>query len=237
MEETRLQKYLADAGIASRRKAEELILKGKIKVNNKVVTELGTKVISEKDKVEYEGKIVKLSKQKIYILLNKPIGYVTTAKDQFNRDSVLDLVKVKQRIVPVGRLDMYTSGALILTNDGDFVYKVTHPKHEIEKTYTVTVKGIVQKEDVEQLKNGVEIDNYKTRPAKVKILKTDDEKNQSRLEITIHEGKNRQIRKMCESIGYQVIALHRSKIAGIGVKDLPLGKWRYLTNDEILKFK
>ena len=235
MEEIRLQKYLAEAGIASRRKSEELILEGKIKVNNETVKELGTKINPTKDKVEYEGKIIKKEQELVYILLNKPIGYVTTAKDQFNRDQVLDLVKVKQRIVPVGRLDMYTSGALILTNDGDFVYKVTHPKHEIEKTYTVTIKGIISKYEVEQLKQGVEIENYKTRPAKVKILKTDKEKNQSRLEITIHEGKNRQIRKMCEAIGYQVLALHRSKIAGIGVKDLPLGKWRYLKKEEIEK--
>ena len=149
LEEERLQKYLANAGVASRRKAEELILQGKVKVNDKIVTELGTKVNPKKDKIEYEGKRVKIQEDKVYILLNKPIGYVTTAKDQFNRDSVLDLVKVKQRVVPVGRLDMYTSGALILTNDGDFVYRVTHPKHEIEKTYTVTLKGIVKKEEVE----------------------------------------------------------------------------------------
>ena len=126
--------------------------------------------------------------------------------------------------MPVGRLDMYTSGALILTNDGDFVYKVTHPKHEIEKTYTVTIKGIVTNEEVSKLRSGVEIEDYTTKPAKVIILKTDDEKNQSRLEITIHEGKNRQIRKMCEAIGHKVLALHRSKIAGIGVKDIPLRK-------------
>ncbi len=231
----RLQKYLAEAGIASRRKAEELIIQGKINVNNKNVTELGTKINPSKDVVEYNGKVVTIQEEKIYILLNKPIGYVTTAKDQFNRDSVLDLVKVKQRIVPVGRLDMYTSGALILTNDGDFVYQVTHPKHEIEKTYTVTIKGIVQKEAVEQLKKGVRIEDYTTRPAKVKILKTDEEKNQSRLEITIHEGKNRQVRKMCEAVGHKVLALHRSKMAGIGVKDLPLGKWRYLRKEEVNK--
>lgn len=224
LEEVRLQKYLAEADVASRRKAEELIKQGKIKVNNEKVTELGTKINPSKDRVEYEGKIVTIQREKVYILLNKPIGYVTTAKDQFNRESVLDLIKVKQRIVPVGRLDMYTSGALILTNDGYFVYQVTHPKHEIEKTYTVTIKGIVQKEEVELLKKGVKIEDYTTRPAKVKILKTDEEKKQSRLEITIHEGKNRQVRKMCEAIGHNVLALHRSKIAGIGVKDLPLRK-------------
>lgn len=235
MEEIRLQKYLANCGVASRRKAEELIQEGKIKVNGKIVTELGTKINPKKDEVAYQGKKVKEVEDFVYILLNKPIDYVTTAKDQFNRQSVLDLVKVKQRIVPVGRLDMYTSGALILTNDGEFVYKVTHPKHEIEKTYTVTIKGIVKQEDVEQLRKGVEIDDYITKPAKVKILKTDKEKNQSRLEITIHEGKNRQVRKMCEAIGHKVLALHRSKIAGIGVKDIELGKWRYLTQKEVEK--
>jgi len=224
MDKMRLQKYLAEAGIASRRKSEELIKQGKVSVNEKVVTELGTQVIPNVDIVKYEGKEVIIDKDFVYILLNKPIGYVTTAKDQFGRDSVLDLVKTNKRLVPVGRLDMYTSGALILTNDGNFVYKVTHPKHEIEKTYTVTIKGIVTYEEVSKLKNGVEIEDYTTKPAKVKILKTDDEKNQSRLEITIHEGKNRQVRKMCEAIGHKVLALHRSKIAGIGVKDIPLRK-------------
>ena len=128
---------------------------------------------------------------------------------------------------------MYTSGALILSNDGDFIYKVTHPKHEIEKTYTVTIKGVVRDEEVEMLKNGVKIEDYLTKPAKVKILKIDKDKNQSRLEITIHEGKNRQIRKMCEAVNHKVLALHRSKIAGISVKDLALGKWRYLTKKEV----
>ena len=236
LNEMRLQKYLAEAGLTSRRKAEQLIVEGKIKVNGNIVTELGTKVNPDKDKVTYNEKEVKLKEDKVYILLNKPIGYVTTVKDQFNRDSVIDLVKVKQRLVPVGRLDMYTSGALILTNDGDFVYKVTHPKHEIDKTYTVTLKGIVNKEDVQKLNDGVDIGNYTTRPAKVKILKTDEEKNISRLQIIIHEGKNRQVRKMCESIGYKVLALHRSEIAGIGVKDIELGKWRYLTQNEVKKF-
>ena len=231
--EERLQKYLAECGVASRRKCEELILQGKVKVNNQIVTELGVKVNPEKDIVKFEDKEVKPTSKMVYILLNKPIGYVTTADDQFGRDTVLDLVKVKERIVPVGRLDMYTSGALILTNDGDFVYKVTHPKHEIEKTYTVTVKGIIKNEEVEQLRKGVKIDDYITKPAKEKILKTDIEKNISRLEIVIHEGKNRQVRKMCESVGRKVLALHRSKIGKIGVKDIELGKWRYLKDREI----
>lgn len=231
--EERLQKYLAECGIASRRKCEEYILQGKIQVNGKTITELGVKVNPEKDKITFEGKNVKQEERKVYILLNKPIGYVTTSDEQFGRDKVLDLVKVRERVVPVGRLDMYTSGALILTNDGDFVYKVTHPKHEITKTYTVTVKGIIKNEEVEQLRKGVKIDDYTTRPAKVKILKTDKEKDISRLEITIHEGKNRQVRRMCESVGRRVIALHRSKIGNIGVKDIELGKWRYLKDFEV----
>ena len=162
---------------------------------------------------------------------------VTTNSNELSlaKVSVLDLVKVKERVVPVGRLDMYTSGALILTNDGDFVYKVTHPKHEITKTYTATVRGIIENDEVEKLRNGVEIEDYKTRPAKVKILKTDEEKNISRLEITIHEGKNRQVRKMCEAVGSKVVALHRSKIGDIGVKDLKLGTWRYLKDFEVKK--
>ena len=227
-EEVRLQKYLANCGIASRRTCEQYIKEGKVQVNKKVVTELGVKIIPGKDVVHFEGKKVDNNEKKVYILLNKPIGYVTTVKDQFNRDTVMDLVKVKQRVVPCGRLDMYTSGALILTNDGDFVYKYTHPKNEIDKTYVVTLKGIITKEEIEKLQTGVDIGNYITRPAKVKILKTDEEKNISRVQIIIHEGKNRQVRKMCESLGRKVLALHRSKIGNISVKDLPLGKWRYL---------
>ena len=233
MEEIRLQKYLAECGVASRRKCEEYILQGDVQVNNKVVTELGTKVNPKIDIVKFKNKEVKIEEKHIYILLNKPIGYVTTVSDQFDRDAVLDLVKVKERIVPVGRLDMYTSGALILTNDGDFVFKVTHPKHEITKTYTVTLKGIIQANEIEQLQKGVKIDDYITKPAKVKILKTDLEKDISRIEITIHEGKNRQVRKMCEAIGKKVLALHRSKIGNIGVKDLKIGEWRYLKKEEI----
>ena len=231
----RLQKFLANSGVASRRKCEELILEGKVSVNGKVINELGIKIDPTVDKVEYCGKLIYNTEKLVYILLNKPIGYVTTANDQFNRDTVLNLVKVKERVVPVGRLYMYTSGALILTNDGDFVYKVTHPKHEITKTYTVTVHGIITNEAVEKLRQGVKIEDYVTRPAKVKILKTDEEKNISRLEITIHEGKNRQVRKMCEAVGSKVIALHRSKIGDIGVKDLKLGNWRYLKDYEVKK--
>ena len=255
--EERLQKYLANNGVAARRKCEEFIQEGRVKVNGQVVKELGTKINPEKNIVEFDGKVVKPVGKKVYILLNKPIGYVTTVKDQFERPTVLDLVKVEEKVLPVGRLDMYTSGALILSNDGEFINKITHPRNEVEKTYTVTVKGIVTKEDVEKLQNGVEIqmdklyenedenneeNNYnpkqkdktfKTWKAKVKILKTDEEKNISRLQITIHEGKNREVRKMCEAIGKKVLALHRRKIGNLDVKNIELGKWRYLNKKEV----
>lgn len=237
MEEIRLQKFLANNGVCSRRKAEEHILAGDVKVNGKVVTELGTKVDPLNDEVIFKGNKVGKVEKKVYILLNKPIGYVTTTKDQFDRDTVLDLVKVKEKVLPVGRLDMYTSGALILTNDGDFIYKVTHPKYEIEKTYNVTLKGIITREEVEKLEKGVEIETdgkiFTTGKAKVKILKTDEEKDISRIEITIHEGKNREVRKMCSAIERKVLALHRSKIGNISVKNLKLGEWRYLTAKEV----
>ena len=238
--EERLQKFLANNGIASRRKCEELIKLGKIKVKGKIETELGTKINPEKDKIEFNGKIIKCENEKIYILLNKPIGYVTTTKDQFSRDTVMDLIKINKRILPVGRLDMYTSGALLLSNDGDFINKITHPKNEIEKTYNVTVVGKVTKQDIDNLSQGVEIDDngetYKTKKEKVKILKIDEEKNLSRIQIVIHEGKNREVRKMCEAIGRKVLALHRSKIGNISVQDLQLGKWRYLKKAEIESF-
>ena len=238
MPEMRLQKYIANSGFCSRRKAEALILDGKVSVNGCVVSELGTKVNAEVDRVLVNNKVVEYVKNYKYILLNKPVGYVTTIKEQFNRPMVVDLIKnVGVTLLPVGRLDMYTSGALILTNDGDFIYNVTHPKNEIEKTYNATVRGIITQEDVEQLKKGVRIDDYTSSPAKVKILKIDREKEISRIEITIHEGKNREVRKMCDAVGKKVIALHRSKIGNINVKNLKIGDWRYLTEEEIISLK
>ena len=234
MEEERLQKFIANQGICSRRKAEEYITSGRIKVNGNVIMELGTKIDPNKDVVEVDGKkISNIAGKKVYILLNKPIGYVTTTRDQFNRNTVLDLVNIKEKVLPVGRLDMYTSGAIILSNDGDFIYKITHPKYEVEKTYNVTLKGQVTDEEIEQLRNGVQIENYVTGKAKVKILRIDKEKDLSRVEIIIHEGKNREVRKMCEAIGRKVLALHRTKIGNISVKDLRLGTWRYLKPNEI----
>ena len=234
MEEIRLQKYLADCGINSRRKCEELIIEKKVTVNGKIA-ELGIKVNPEKDIIEYDGKkVINKKDDYTYILLNKPIGVVTTVKDQFKRETVLKKKKTNTRLVPVGRLDMYTSGALILTDDGEFVYKITHPKHEITKTYNVTLKGIVTENNIEDLKNGVEIsDGYITKKAEVRILKIDKEKNISRIEIKIHEGKNRQVRKMCEAIGKKVLALHRAKIGNLDVKDLKIGTWRYMRKSEV----
>lgn len=236
--EERLQKFLANQGVCSRRKAEQYILEGKVKVNGQVVTELGTKINTDVDKIEFNNKLILNETEKIYILLNKPIGYVTTVKDQFDRPTVMEFLKengkpIKTKVVPVGRLDMYTSGALILSNDGDFIYQITHPKHEINKTYQVTVKGKITDSEIENLRSGVDIGDYITKPAQVRIMKIDEEKNISRIEITIHEGKNRQVRRMCESIGKKVLALHRSKIGNIDVKDLKLGRFRYLTDKEV----
>lgn len=233
--EERLQKFLANQGICSRRKAEEYIKEGLVKVNGKVVKELGIKINPSKDEIMFDGRKVENTDKKVYILLNKPIGYITTTKDQFGRGTVLDLVKIKEKVLPVGRLDMYTSGALILTNDGDFIYRVTHPKYEIEKTYNVTVNGIISNEEIKMLENGVKIDDYISGKAKVRILKIDKEKNISRIEITIHEGKNREVRKMCKAIGKKVLALHRSKIEYIDVKNLKIGEWRYLSKLEVAK--
>lgn len=234
MEEIRVQKFLSEAGICSRRKAEELILEGKIKVNGKIIYELGTKINPDIDVIEFNNKIVnKIKSKHLYILLNKPIGYVTTVKDQFNRPTVMDLITVERRVLPVGRLDMYTSGALILTDDGEFINKVTHPRHQINKSYIATVKGIATQEDIQKLENGIEIDDYITSKAKAKIIKIDKEKGISRIEIVIHEGKNRQVRKMCESIGKKVLALHRTKIGNIEVRNLKLGSWRYLNDKEV----
>ena len=233
MEEVRLQKFLANQGICSRRKAEEYMLKGEVKVNGQVITELGKRINPEIDEIKFRGNKVNKIEKKVYILLNKPIGYVTTTKDQFDRETVIDLVKIEENVLPVGRLDMYTSGALILTNDGEFIYKITHPKFEIKKTYNVTLKGIVDKEEILELEQGVKIDNYISAKANVKILKIDRTKDITRIEITIHEGKNREVRKMCNAIGKKVLALHRSKIDNISVKNLKLGEWRYLTKKEV----
>ncbi len=205
---------------------------GKVEVNGKVVTELGTKIDTEKDTVLYEHKKVVLKQKLIYIMLHKPEGYVTTVKDQFQRATVIDLLKgVTERVYPVGRLDYDTSGLLLLTNDGDLTYRLTHPKHNIEKTYEAKLFGTPSEQNIIQFRRGVSIDGKKTEPAKLEILQKGEK--YSIVRIVIQEGRNRQVRKMCEAISKKVLALHRAKIGNIGVKDLKLGKWRYLTKEEV----
>ena len=234
--EVRLQKYLADAGIASRRKAEELIQNGRVKVNGKIITELGVKVDTVKDKVEFNGKVVKIEKKKIYILLNKPAGYISAAKDQFDNPSVLHLLKdIKERLFPIGRLDKDTTGALILTNDGDLSFHLTHPKHEVSKTYIAEVVGCPTAEEMRAFMKGLIIDGKKTYPAKIRIVK--ETKKNSIVEVIIHEGRNRQVRKMCEEIGHKVITLHRQAIGKITVDGVKEGSYRFLTDKEVQELK
>lgn len=228
----RLQKFIANSGVTSRRKAEELIKEGRVKVNGKIINKLGTKINPECDIVEVDGKRIEIVKKKIYVLLNKPEGYVTTLKDSHNDNIVLDLIKgINQRIFPVGRLDKDTSGLLIMTNDGDLAYKLTHPSHGVWKKYIVLVKGHPSKKEIEKIRKGIYIDGKKTSKAYVKLIKKYD--RTSKLEISIHEGRNRQIRKMCEHIGHPVISLKRIAIGNININGLKKGQWRYLTKDEI----
>lgn len=231
MEEMRLQKYLAMANVASRRACEKLIADGRIKVNGETVTEMGTKV-SENDEVMFDGEVVSIVKKKYYIMLNKPSGYVTTVSDEFNRKTVLDLLSdIEDRVFPIGRLDADTEGLLLLTNDGDFTYSVSHPKHKVEKTYHAYVTGIPKKAEINMLRNGVEIDGRYTAPAKANVIETG--KNSALVELKICEGRNRQVRKMMEKIGHRVIGLKRVAIGNIMLGNLPLGKWRHLTKAEI----
>lgn len=230
----RINKYIASCGIASRRKAEELIIENRVKVNGKVINELSFQINETEDKVEVDGKLIGLEEELVYIMLNKPEGYVTTVKDQFDRKSVIDLVKgVGARVYPIGRLDYETSGLLLLTNDGDLTYKLTHPKHEVDKTYVATVKGIPNEAEINNFKKGLYIEDYKTAPAKINIVKKNIEKNYAVCEIKIHEGRNRQVRKMCRAINHPVMNLRRKAMGKIVLKDVEIGQYRYLTNDEI----
>lgn len=234
--EERLQKVMSEFGVASRRKCEEIIATGRVKVNGNLITEPGCKVDKEKDLIEVDGRIIKCSESKVYILLNKPVGYITSAKDQFGRPTVLDLIKgVSLRVFPIGRLDYDTEGLLLLTNDGDLTYKITHPKHNIEKTYRALLRGKAGEDAIQKFKDGIPIENYITSPAKLEIIRY--AKGNSIVDITIHEGKNRQVRKMCDAIGHEVIKLRRIQIGKIGLGSLKIGEWRYLSDSEIKYLK
>lgn len=232
--EVRLQKFLANAGIASRRKAEELILQGRISVNGKVVTELGTKVETKRDKVFFDDKLVKLETYKRYILLNKPEGYISSSTDQFDNLSVLHLIDgIKERMFTVGRLDKDTTGALLLTNDGDFANQVMHPKYKIDKTYIAEVVGRPTAEEMNHFMKGIVIEGKKTSPSKIRIVK---EKSKTTIvEIIIHEGRNHQVKNMCEAIGHKVVKLQRYAIGNLTIEHIKEGSYKEYDLKEIKK--
>lgn len=228
----RLQKYMALCGVASRRKAEELILEGVVQVNNKVVQELGVTIDPDKDIVKVNDKRIVAEGKKIYIMLNKPVGYVTTLKDEKDRRIVTDLIEgVKERIYPVGRLDADTTGLLLLTNDGDLAYKLTHPSNEVMKRYIAIVEGVPNRWELEKFRSGLIIDGKPTAEAFIKIAKRYED--ESILDIAIHEGRNRQVKKMCESINHPVKKLKRIAIGNLELGGLNLGNWRHLEESEV----
>jgi len=230
----RLQKYLAHCGVASRRKSEILIQQGLITVNGQVVTEMGYKITLGRDEVTFQGEIVIPEEHNIYIMLNKPEGVITSSDDQFNRKTVIDLIDSDYRIYPVGRLDYDTSGLILLTNDGTFANRMMHPKYKIPKTYHALVKKTPSEEEIEAFKKGLLIDGFYTHPAFLKVLKKD---SMTLLEIVISEGRNRQVRKMCDVIGHPVQKLKRVAIGNILLGTLAKGEWRYLTDIEINELK
>lgn len=227
-----MQKFLAMAGIASRRACETLILDGRVQVNGKIVKELGIKVDPDVDEVRVDGEICRIKMKPVYIIMNKPKGVLTTVKDPFGRPTIIDLLAgVKERVFPVGRLDKDTEGLLIITNDGELSYKLTHPKHQIDKTYIAKVMGVPDEKDIRRLRKGIFLEDGKTAPAKVRILKKG--KNFAVLEIIIHEGRKRQVRRMCEAIGHPVLSLRRTRIGNLTLRGLAPGGWRYMTEEEV----
>lgn len=230
----RLQKYMADCGVASRRKCEEFILQGLVTVNGKPA-ELGCKVDPKRDRVVYSKKHITMEQEeeKVYLMLNKPKGCIAAASDDRGRETVVDLVNSPHRLYPVGRLDYNTEGLLFLTNDGDFAYALTHPKHQVEKGYEVVVSGKVTAQQVERLKQPFELDGYMTHGAKVTVL--EEYPNKTLLYIGIGEGRNRQVRRMCEQTGLLIRKLRRVSVGGIQLGTLPMGKWRELSRQEVDK--
>lgn len=222
----RVHKYMAMCGVASRRKSEAIVLEGRVKINNVVVTSLGT-LVEENDVVMVDDQVITLEETKVYIMLNKPLECVTTSDDQFNRTTVLDYVDVKERIYPIGRLDYNTTGMLLLTNDGDLANKIMHPSTHLTKTYVAKVKGTPTEGEMKQFESGVMIDDRMTSPAKIKILKP------GLVQVQIYEGRNRQVRKMLEAIEHPVITLKRSNIGTLELGNLKQGTYRHLTSEEI----
>jgi 23S rRNA pseudouridine2605 synthase len=232
----RLQKVIANAGICSRRQAEELIVNNKVKVNGEIVNQLGTKVPLDA-KIEVNGKLLE-QENKVYLLFNKPKNCVSTLSDDRGRPTVIDYLKdIKERVYPIGRLDFDTTGVLLFTNDGDFANALAHPSKSIDKVYIATVKGIVKIEQLQPLVKGVEIDFKVTAPAKVRIIKNNLEKDYTVIEIIIHEGRNRQIKKMFEAINIRVMKLNRDRFAGLSVDGLEPGQYRHLNKEEISRLK
>ena len=230
----RLQKVISHAGIASRRGAEQLITEGRVMVNGDIVTQLGTKVDPTRDKVKVDGKLIKSFPGKVYIILNKPAGYVSTLKDPQERPVVVDLLdNVTTRIFPVGRLDYDAEGLLLLTNDGELAHKLQHPRYRVVRTYEVKVKDIPTSRELSSLRNGVQLDDGIALPAKVAFLKK-TEKN-CWLKMTIYEGRNRQVKRMCEAVGHHVLKLKRVRVGSLGLGSLSKGQYRHLTKDEVEK--
>lgn len=227
----RLQKVIANSGYCSRRKAEELITKGRVTVNGKIITELGTK-INEKDEIIIEGKHLE-KEPKEYYLLYKPRGVITSVTDDKKRKTVTDLIPTQTRIYPVGRLDYDTTGVLLLTNDGNLTNYLIHPKNNIEKVYIAKIKGLITPAQLKEIARGVKIDNYKTAPAKAKLKKWDKKSNTSIVELTIHEGRNHQVKKMFEAIGYEVIKLKRERFSIFDLSGLKAGEYRRVTPKEV----
>lgn len=227
----RLQKVIANSGYCSRRKAEELISNGSVKVNGKTITEMGYKV-NPSDAVVVEGKAIS-SIEKEYILLNKPRSVITSTSDDKGRKTVLDIIETDKRLYPVGRLDYDTTGAIILTNDGELANLLMHPKNKVNKVYIAKVNGFFDKQSLLKMSNGVYIDDYKTAKCFVKLKKYDKKTNTSIVEVTIHEGHNHQVKKMFEAVGFNVLKLKREKIAFLDVSDLKSGEYRYLSIKEV----
>ena len=228
----RLQKYMASCGVASRRKCEEIIAEGRVKVNGVTVREAGLKIQPGKDRVTVDGREIIPANKPVYIMLNKPVGYVSTVRDQFMRPTVLDLVKgVKGRIYPVGRLDYDSEGLILLTNDGNFAYGLTHPRHKVDKTYMVVVQGRPDRIEIDRIRSGVEIDGRMTSPADIRVESVQG--NKTTFRVVIHEGRNRQVRRMFEAIGYTVVSLKRTGIGKLQLGTLAPGKWRSLEDREV----